>query len=92
MSWIARIFGLYTKSDIAIERMNTATQKREYYQKVIDELHRNGTIPPQCDLKMPKQILRLVNAEDPNDIVAADGRWKRLPRDGEIVRVTYQHP
>ena len=97
---IARIFGLYTKADRQRRDDQIREERRDYYQKVLDNLHRTGSLMPNCDLKMPKATLVMSKMEltgegrliSTGEVIAADGRWKRLPADGEIVKVTYAKP
>lgn len=86
---IAKLCGLFTLADIQRFGNKTAEEKKRYYQKVLDELHRNGSLPANCDLKLPKATLRITNAEK-GDVLAEGGQWKRLPNDGEVVKITYQ--
>lgn len=68
-------------------RENARSERRAYYQRVLEHLHANGTLPPNCDLKMPKATLTLFDPK--GEIVAMDGVWKRLPLDNEILRVKH---
>jgi len=90
---IAKLFGLYTKQDhylyVEIARQETEIQRRRYYQQVLDHLQRNGTLPTNCDLVIPKQSLIITNPET-KEVIAHDGKWKRLPMDGEPVVITYK--
>ena len=89
---IAKIFGLITpeKLQAEIDQVHKILLKnrREFYQSVLEHLHRNGTLPPNCDLKMPKESLRIVSEK--GEVLAEDGKWKRLPNDGEPVTITYK--
>ncbi len=92
--FIAWIFGLITKEQLIQARLEieqiVVTSRRIYYQKVLNELRHNGSLPPNCDLVMPKERLRIVNTET-NDIVAEGGKWKRQPADGEKVTISYDN-
>lgn len=85
---IAWLFGLYTIRDIHEREDAVRRERMKYYQTVLKHLHANGTLPPNCDLLMPKATLRLENAEK-GTVVAEGGMWKHLPADGEILRVKY---
>ena len=87
---IAWIFGLYTARHIEEREAAVRRERMKYYQKVLQHMHHNGTLPPNCDLVMPKASLRLENAEK-GTVIAEQGRWKQLPADGEIIRVKYTH-
>jgi hypothetical protein len=63
--------------------------KKIYYESVLKQLHQNGTIPPNCDIKMPKLNVILHNAET-EEVVAENGKWQRLPADGEVLKVGYK--
>lgn len=86
---LAKLLGLHTDEDLNIVHEAIAHDKKEYYEKVLKQLHHNGTIPPNCDINMPKQNLLLKNAET-DEIVAENGKWKRLPGDGELLKVKYK--
>lgn len=66
-------------------RENTRNERKKYYQRVLESLHANGTLPPNCDLKMPKASITLYDAK--GGVVAQGGRWERLPLDNELLRV-----
>jgi hypothetical protein len=91
---IAKLFGLYTDQDLGCHRKEVYDQarsdSRKFYQKVLDTAHRDGYMPPNCDLKLPKQSLKITNTET-NELIAEDGKWKRIPSDGEKVTVSYKH-
>lgn len=93
---IAKLLGLYTGEERIKWGLETgeevARARREYYQKVLDELQRNGTLPPNCDLKLAKQSMKITNQET-GEVIAEGGKWKRLPLDGEPVSavITYTH-
>ena len=90
---IAKIFKLWTREE-AQDTLDKACRKiaeakRVYYTEVIDSLIKNGTLPLNCDLKLPKASIELTNAET-KERVAGEGRWVRLPNDGETLKVTYK--
>lgn len=85
---IARVFGLHTEREMRESCERVATERRAYYEKVIDYLHKNGSLPPNCDLKLPKARLRITNAQT-GEVRAENGQWKELPMDNEIVQITY---
>ena len=91
---IAKLFGLVAKEcrdfEVYAARVETTTQRRDYYQQVLDSMHRNGTLPPNCDLKLPKASLRIVNTET-GIVLAENGKWLKLPDDGEPVTISYKH-
>lgn len=78
-----------SEEELQAKLHNQHQDLQRYYQKVIDQLHVNGTLPPNIDLKIPKKRLALFNL-DTGDTVAFGGTWKRLPDDGEVVKAVYQ--
>ena len=90
---IAKWFNLTTREDLTgiYGRMKEA--QKDYYQKVVDEMARTGTMPPNCDLQLPKKSMTvLVMTDDDNikgEVIAKDGRWLRLPSDREKVIIRY---
>ncbi|KKN24243.1 hypothetical protein LCGC14_0896880 [marine sediment metagenome] len=90
---IAKIFGLHTKKDIKRITNEVIESRRKYYTKVLEQLQVNGSLPPNCDLKMPKQRLKItrVSEKGEDEVIAEKGRWNRLPMDNEIVIITYEH-
>ena len=89
---IAWIFGLYTSHQMSENtrrvRQDQSEKSRVYYQKVVDEMHRNGTLPPNVNLRLPKASV--VVTDEKGEIVAEDGEWKRLPNDGEPLTISYK--
>lgn len=92
---IKKLFGLYTETEMRYIQAFARNEKgvAEYYQKVVNEMARTGTLPPNCDLKLPKKsMIILVMGEDDNvkgEVIAKDGRWLRLPMDREKVIIRY---
>lgn len=90
---IAKLLGLKTREQADNQetkaRADVTEQRRVYYTRVLEELQRNGTLPPNCDLKMPKQSLVIKNQET-EELLASDGKWQRLPSDGEKCVITYK--
>ncbi len=89
---LAKWLGLYTREDVEDEKEITELNKRRYYENVLKQLHHNGTIPPNCDIRMPKLNVKLYRIDEPNEgeIIAENGKWKRLPMDGEVLKVGYK--
>lgn len=83
--------GLRTNREfkIAMERAKAETrvERMKYYEQVLVHLQRSGSLPPNCDLKLPK--LNVVLTNEKGEVVAGEGRWARQPMDGEVLKVTY---
>ena len=90
---IAKWFNLTTREDLIDLYSRMKESQKDYYQKVVDEMARTGTMPPNCDLKLPKKSMTvLVMTDDDNingEVIAKDGRWLRLPLDREKVVIRY---
>lgn len=84
---IASKRGMYTAQQVEAIKERIRQERTAYYQRVLHELHLNGTLPPNTGLKMPKQTLTLFDPK--GEVVADDGKWKRLPQDNEILRAHY---
>ena len=91
---IAKWFNLFTGAEAVNMCENVKAKQKDYYQKVVDEMARTGTIPPNCDLQLPKKsMIVLVMTDDDNikgEVIAKDGRWLRLPLDREKVIIRYK--
>jgi len=90
---IAKLLGLFESKEVQelvrLKAELVTLDRKDYYQKVLDHLQRNGTLPTNCDLVIPKQSLIITNPET-KEVIAHDGKWKRLPMDGEPVVITYK--
>ncbi len=89
---IAKLFNLYTLEEIQ-KAVKSHEYLQNYYQKVVKEMARTGTIPLNCDLKLPKKSMVIMKMEelegDKGEVIAKDGRWIRLPNDREKVIIRY---
>jgi len=90
---IAKWFSLFTGGEVLNMCEKVKARQKDYYQKVVDEMARTGTMPPNCDLQLPKKsMIVLVMTDDDNingEVIAKDGRWLRLPSDREKVIIRY---
>lgn len=90
---IAKLFNLYTQEQAEKMVEPKVVEIREYHQKVIKEMARTGTIPQECDLKLPKKSMVIMKMEEVDsvqgEIIAKEGRWLRLPNDREKVIIRY---
>ena len=93
--FIAKLMGLKTQEEynkvLEHTREEVTEQRRSYYNKVLDQMHRDGTLPPNCDLMLPKASVIVTNTET-GEVVAEDGKWKKLPEDGLKVTISYRKP
>lgn len=90
------MFGIRLTTDKEIQKLLssvrnvTREERRKYYESVLKYMMINGTLPPECDLKLPKATM-LIMGEEGSEVIAKDGKWLRLPLDGEPVKITYLH-
>ncbi len=87
-NWLGLHTSRYTAEKVEACARETTEERRIYYQKVIDVLHRTGSFPPNTDLKMPKASM-VIKQISTSVVFAEKGRWLKLPDDNEEVIIKY---